>query len=299
MPLEFQYPEGDCAMETYKEQMQKDMVLRNLSPKTQLLYHRAARELENYSKRAPDQLSEDDVKGFLLSIVRDRKLSQSSLKIAYSALRFLYETTLKKGWVIDRIPYPKTTKPLPHVIDMSTIQKLFDATVTIKQKAMLMVMYSAGLRISETARLKISDIDSTRMLIRVGQGKGKKDRYTLLSQVALETLREYWKEYRPKTWLFPKDTKPEEPVHIDTIRTVFKRAKRAAGITKFATCHTLRHSFATHLLESGADLHSIQLLLGHSSIRTTTVYLHVSNRSLAKIVSPLDFGSGATPPQPA
>ena len=276
-------------METYKEQMQRDMVLRNLSEKTQVMYHAAARDLEKYFNKPPDQLTEGDLKSFLLSIVQVRKLSQSSLKINYSALRFLYETTLGKGWVMDRIPYPKTTKSIPRILTKSEIQKIFAAAVTLKQKAMLMVTYSAGLRISETARLKISDIDSARMLLRVDQGKGNKDRHTLLSQVALETLREYWKEYRPKNWLFPKDTSPENHVPIDTIRQAFKRAKRQANIRKPASCHTLRHSFATHLLEAGVDLHTIQLLLGHSSIRTTTVYLHVSKKNLAKIVSPLDF----------
>ena len=282
-------------METYQEQMQRDMVLRNLSEKTQLMYHAAARDLEKHFGRPPDQLNEGDVKSFLLSIVQVRKLSQSSLKINYSALRFLYETTLGKGWVMDRIPYPKTTKSIPRILAKSEIQKIFDATVTLKQRVMLMVTYSAGLRISETARLKITDIDSNRMLLRVDQGKGNKDRYTLLSQVALETLREYWKEYRPKNWLFPKDTRPEDHVPIDTIRQTFKRAKNEASITKPASCHTLRHSFATHLLEAGTDLHTIQLLLGHSSIRTTTVYLHVSNKNLSKIVSPLDLKQPGRP----
>lgn len=284
-------------METYREQMQRDMVLRNLSPKTQYLYHNAARALENHFRKPPDQLIEDDVKAFLHSIVADRKLSQSSLKIAYSALRFLYETTLGKGWVVAKIPYPKTTKTIPHVLSKDEITRLLEATVTLKQKAALMVTYSAGLRISETARLKITDIDSSRMLIRVDQGKGKKDRHTLLSQVALQTLREYWKESRPKVWLFPGDN-PEHYVSVSYIHVGFKRAKAKAGIAKPATCHTLRHSFATHLLEAGVDLHTIQLLLGHSSIRTTTVYLHVSKRSLARIVSPLDQDSPrSNPPQ--
>jgi len=284
-------------METYREQMQRDMVLRNLSPKTQYLYHNAARALENHFRKPPDQLIEDDVKAFLHSIVADRKLSQSSLKIAYSALRFLYETTLGKGWVIDKIPYPKTTKTIPHVLSKDEVQRLLEATVTLKQKAALMVTYSAGLRISETARLRITDIDSSRMLIRVDQGKGKKDRHTLLSQVALQTLREYWKESRPKVWLFPGDN-PEHYVSVSYIHVGFKRAKAKAGIAKPATCHTLRHSFATHLLEAGVDLHTIQLLLGHSSIRTTTVYLHVSKRGLARIVSPLDQDSPrSNPPQ--
>jgi integrase/recombinase XerD len=282
-------------METFKDQMQRDMVLRNLSPKTQYLYHLAARGLEGHFKRPPDQLNEDEVKAFLISIVEERKLSQSTLKITYSALRFLYETTLKKGWVIDRIPYPKTVKALPHVLDKSEVRKIIEATVNLRQKAMLMLTYSAGLRAKETARLKITDIDSKRMMIRVGQGKGNKDRYTLLSQIALETLRQYWKEYKPKLWLFP-GANPENYISVSYIQVGFKRAKAKAGITKPATCHTLRHSFATHLLEAGVDLHTIQVLLGHSSIRTTTVYLHVSKKNLAKVTSPLDLDSQSVSP---
>lgn len=283
-------------METYREQMQRDMALRNLGTKTQYMYHNAARKLEDHFGRPPDQLNEDEVKAFLISIVQDRKLSQSSLKITYSALRFLYGTTLKKGWVINKIPYPKTAKPLPHVLDKTEVRRIIDASVNLKQKALLMLTYSAGLRARETSCLKITDIDSKRMMIRVDQGKGNKDRYTLLSHVALEMLREYWKEYRPKEWLFPKDTNPLEPIPPGTVSTAFMRAKRAANLRKPATCHTLRHSFATHLLEAGVDLHTIQVLLGHSSIRTTTVYLHVSKKNLAKVVSPLDVDSQAVSP---
>ena len=276
-------------METFREQMERDMALRNLSPKTRRLYHRAARELEDYFKKPPDQLTGDEVKVFLHSIIHARKLSQSTLKIAYSALRFLFETTLNKDWVLDRIPYPKSSKTLPRVLDKGRIRKIIEATTNLKQKAMLMVLYSGGLRVREAARLKITDIESSRMLIRVEQGKGNKDRHTLLSQKALDILREYWKKRHPESWLFPSDTSPSEPIPVGTIQGIFKRAKEAAGITMPASCHTLRHSFATHLLEAGVDLHTIQLLLGHSSIRTTTVYLHVSKRALAKVVSPLDM----------
>jgi len=169
-------------METYREQMQRDMVLRNLSPKTQYLYHNAARALEDHFGRPPDQLSEDEVKEFLVSIVEVRKLSQSSLKITYSALRFLYETTLKKSWIIDKIPYPKTVKTIPHVLDKSDIRRLIDAAANLKQKAMLMVTYSAGLRARETARLKIADIDSTRMMIRVDDTADQRIRAQTLYQ---------------------------------------------------------------------------------------------------------------------
>jgi integrase/recombinase XerD len=283
-------------METYREQMQRDMVLRNLSTKTQYLYHHAAQALEDHFGKPPDQLSEDDVKAFLVSIVEERKLSQSFLKITYSGLRFLYETTLKKGWIIDRIPYPKTAKPLPHILDKTEVLRIIEASVNLRHKAMLMLTYSAGLRAKETARLRITDIDSTRMLIRVEQGKGKKDRYSLLSKVALETLREYWKKYRPKEWLFPKDTNRLEHIPPGTVSAAFMHARRKANLRKPATCHTLRHSFATHLLEAGVDLHTIQVLLGHSSIRTTTIYLHVSKKNLARIVSPLDLDSQSVIP---
>jgi len=268
--------------------MQGDMVLRNFSPNTQELYHRAARDLEQYFNKPPHLLGEKDVKSFLLSIVETKKLSQSTLRITYAGLRFLYETTLKKRWVIDKIPYPKTIKKLPIVLERTEVENLLKSAAGLKQRAMLMVTYSAGLRISEIAHLKITDIDSNRMLIRVEQGKGKKDRYTLLSERALEALREYYKKYLPKHWLFPGGN-PEQPISIATVRAAFKRAKRKAGITKPATCHSLRHSFATHLLESGVDLHHIQLLLGHASTKTTTVYLHVNKKNLSEIVSPLDL----------
>ncbi len=268
--------------------MQGDMVLRNFSPNTQELYHRAARDLEQYFNKPPHLLGESDVKSFLLSIVQTKKLSQSTLRITYAGLRFLYETTLKKRWVMEKIPYPKTVRKLPIVLERNEVESLLTSAAGLKQRAMLMVTYSAGLRISEIAHLKITDIDSNRMLIRVEQGKGKKDRYTLLSERALEALREYYKKYLPKHWLFPGGN-PEQPVSIATVRAAFKRAKRKAGITKPATCHTLRHSFATHLLESGVDLHHIQLLLGHASTKTTTVYLHVNKKNLSEIMSPLDL----------
>ena len=173
-------------METYHEQMQRDMVLRNLSPKTQKTYHYAARSLEAHFGKPPDSLGMDEIKAFLYSIVQDRNLSQSTLKIHYSALKFLYETTLGKGGLVEAIPYPKSIRTLPQVLTKNDIRKIFDAAVSIKQKAMLMVTYSSGLRIGETARLKITDIDSARMLLRVEQSKGNKDRFTLLSKTALE-----------------------------------------------------------------------------------------------------------------
>ena len=186
-----------------------------------------------------------------------------------------------------KIPRVKREKKLPIVLDREEVQKLFTVIRNLKHRCILMTTYSAGLRISETAHLKITDIDSKRMLVKV-RGKGAKERYTLLSKVALETLRDYWKYYRPKEWLFHGNL-PSNPISASSIQRIFKKAKQQAGIIKIATPHTLRHSFATHLLEAGVDLHHVQLLLGHRSPKTTTIYLHVTRKDLARIVSPLDL----------
>jgi integrase/recombinase XerD len=186
-----------------------------------------------------------------------------------------------------KIPRVKREKKLPIVLDREEVQKLFTVIRNLKHRCILMTTYSAGLRISETAHLKITDIDSKRMLVKV-RGKGAKERYTLLSKVALETLRDYWKYYRPKEWLFHGNL-PSNPISASSIQRIFKKAKQQAGIIKIATPHTLRHSFATHLLEAGVDLHHVQLLLGHRSPKTTPIYLHVTRKDLARIVSPLDL----------
>jgi site-specific recombinase XerD len=167
------------------------------------------------------------------------------------------------------------------------VASLFSVTKNIKHRAILMLIYSSGLRLMEAAHLKVTDVDSKRMLLRIKQGKGRKDRYTILSKVALEALREYWSQYRPREWLFAGRF-PDKPLTGRSIQKVLIKAKKLAGIKKPATVHTLRHSFATHLLEAGTDLYHIQLLLGHRSINTTTIYLHVSPKELVRIVSPLD-----------
>ena len=189
--------------------------------------------------------------------------------------------------MVDTIWYPKSKKKLPVVLDLSEVEALFSVTENLKHKAILMITYSSGLRISEAARLKISDIDGKRMMVWVQQGKGGKDRYTILSQTALECLRQYWREYRPKQWLF-EGTKEDAPITVSSIHQIFHKAKKRAGIAKPASVHTLRHSFATHLIEAGTSLHHVQLLLGHRSPTTTTVYLHVSRLNLSQVASPLD-----------
>jgi len=184
----------------------------------------------------------------------------------------------------------KKGKKLPVVLDRTEVEALFSVTKNLKHKAILMITYSSGLRLSETAHLKVSDIDSKRMMLRIQQSKGGKDRYSILSNVALNVLRQYWRKYRPKEWLFPRH-REDKQISARSIQKIFDRAKNLANIAKPVTVHTLRHSFATHLLEAGIDLHHIQLLLGHKSPKTTTVYLHVSRKDLIRIVSPLDFTS--------
>ena len=203
-----------------------------------------------------------------------------------AGLKFLYRTTLKREWPVEKIKHPKRRRKLPVVLDLSEVESLFSVTRNLKHKAMLMITYSSGLRVSETARLKMTDIDSKRMTVRIRQGKGG-DRYSILSQTALEQLRQYWKKYRPTQWLFDGQKK-DDHITAHTIQCIFYAAKKRAGIKKPASVHTLRHSFATHLIEAGTSLHHVQLLLGHRSPTTTTVYLHVSRLNLAQVTSPLD-----------
>ncbi|MFH1627118.1 MAG: tyrosine-type recombinase/integrase [Pseudomonadota bacterium] len=187
---------------------------------------------------------------------------------------------------MEKIKCPRREKKLPVVLDISEVESLFLATKNLKHKAMLMITYSSGLRVSETAKLKLTDIDSTRMTVRI-TGKGDKDRYSILSQTALEHLRQYWKKYRPAEWLF-EGQKKDGHISTNSIQQLFYKAKKLARIKKPVSIHTLRHSFATHLIEAGTSLHHVQLLLGHRSPTTTTVYLHVSRLNLSQVVSPLD-----------
>ena len=185
------------------------------------------------------------------------------------------------------MPHPKKPKRLPVILDKGEVQKLLSVTTKLKHKAMLMMAYCSGLRVSEVARLKVSDIDSARMTVMVREGKGAKDRYTILSRVALDTLTKYLRRYRPTSWLFPGMI-PGRPMTTSSIALVIKAAQKRAEITKRATMHSLRHAFATSLLEGGTDLRHVQLLLGHRSLKTTALYLHVSREDLGTIVSPLD-----------
>ena len=270
-----------------RDQMQADLHLKGITPRTQKDYLREVSNLAKYFNKSPEELGEKEVKEYLVHLLKDRKISGGTYKYYVSGIKFLYRTTLKREGVVDAIQYPKSRRKLPVVLDLSEVEALFSVTENLKHKAILMITYSSGLRISEATRLKITDIDSKRMMVRIQQGKGGKDRYSILSHAALECLRQYWRKYHPKDWLF-EGQKKDKHISISSIHQIFHAAKKRAGITKPASVHTLRHSFATHLVEAGTSLHHVQLLLGHRSPNTTTVYLHVSRLNLAQVTSPLD-----------
>ena len=270
-----------------RDQMLVDLQLCGAKPRTQKTYLREAENLAKYFNRSPAELGEDELKEYLLYLMKERHLSEGTFRFYVAGLKFLYRTTLKREWPVEKIKHPRAKSKLPVVLDLSEVESLFSVTKNLKHKAMLMITYSSGLRVSETASLRLTDIDSKRMTVRISQGKGGKDRYSILSQTTLEQLRQYWKKYRPTEWLFDGQKKDH---HITThsIQLMFYAAKKRAGITKPVSVHALRHSFATHLIEAGTSLHHVQLLLGYRSPTTTTVYLHVSRLNLSQVISPLD-----------
>jgi len=278
---------GDFIMGKLREQMKMDLKLKGYSPKTQVAYFGYMKNFVRYFGRSPAKMGEKEIREYLYHLITGKNLGDSSINSVYSALKFFYETTLCRDWNVAKIPRRKPEKRLPVVLDGSEIKQLLAVTTNLKHRAILMTTYSAGLRVSETAHLKVCDVDSKRMQLRVAQGKGKKDRYALLSPVTLNLLRDYWRQYRPFSWLFPGRS-PERPISTRSIQKVFKDAKRKAGIKKPATVHTLRHSFATHLLEAGTDIYRVQKLMGHTTPKTTAIYIHLRRQDLLKVVSPLD-----------
>lgn len=271
-----------------KDQMEMDMRLTGFSPKTISCYLACMKNFTIHFRRSPDEMGQDEIRGYLSYLMEEKKASQSVISQSYSALKFFFETTLQRQWNLSKIPRFKQRKKLPAVLSKQEVASIFSATNNLKHRAMLMTIYSGGLRLSEAAHLKVSDIDSGRMMIRVNQGKGMKDRYTLLGKRNLEILRVYWRVYRPSEWLFP-GRNPAEPISISAIQRVFKASVGEARIKKSATVHTLRHSFATHLLEAGTDLYYIQHLLGHTTASTTAIYLHITGKDLGRIKSPIDL----------
>jgi site-specific recombinase XerD len=267
--------------------MKEDMAIRGLAPATQKAYLRAVERLATHYGKRPDLLSSRDIQRFLLHLHEHCGLSWGTCNTFVNGLRFFYHTTLGRTEAAFHIPCAKPPKKLPLVLSRQEVIAIFAVTTNLRQRTLLKTTYSAGLRVSETINLKVTDIDSRRMCIRVNQGKHRKDRYTLLSSRLLAELRTYWKVYRPAVWLFPDQS---GAYHISrmTAWRIFQRAKAKAGITKPCGIHALRHAFATHLLEAGTDPHTIQRLLGHTNIRTTLEYFHLARRRLLDTPSPLD-----------
>ena len=266
----------------------EDLELRNLSENTIKSYVWSVTRFAKFFGKSPELLGPEEIRSYLLHLVHKKKAARGTYRIALSAIRSLYRTTLKKSWIVDGIEQARTEKKLPIVLSMDEVERFFEALVSLKHRATLMTAYSAGLRVSEVVSLRVTDIDSERMVIRVDQGKGRKDRYVPLSKHLLVVLREYWKAARPDDYLFPGRGKSGH-LSAHAVQDACKHAAREAGLKKTTTPHTLRHSFATHLLEDGNDLRTIQLLLGHRNLNTTATYTHVSRKHLETTASPLDL----------
>jgi len=280
-----------------RDRMIMDMELKNLSPRTIKTYLYWMKQFTVHYGKSPAQLGDEEIRDYLHYLLKTQRASQASMNQAYSALKFFYERTLQREWNGSKIPRSKIPKKLPVVLSQDEVQRIFTATKNLKHLAAFMIIYSGGLRVGEAVKLEVSDIDRERMTIRVRQGKGAKDRYTILGERALEVVREYWYAYHPQNWLFPGE-KTGNYLSVSSIQRAFSGTLRRAGISKNASVHTLRHSFATHLLERGIDLYFIQRLLGHTSPKTTSVYIHVARKNIAQIKSPIDFLDNNEKPKP-
>jgi len=269
------------------KEMETQLKLKGYSPKTRKAYlGQAFRFFATQGKELQD-VKCGDVREYILNLLDDKECSHAYVSQCISAVKFLFHQVLGRFDVMTDIPRPKKENKLPLVLSQDEVSKIFASILNVKHRNILLLTYSAGLRVGEVVRLKVEDIDSERMLIHIRQGKGRKDRYTMLSPYVLTELREYARKYRPETWLFPGN---KEGGHLTerSVQKVFENACEKAGIKKDVSVHTLRHSFATHLLEGGTDLRYIQELLGHKSSKTTEIYTHVSEQTIGKIQSPLD-----------
>jgi len=273
-------------MKPLREQFIQQMQLKGCSPSTIKNYVDCILALAKYYNTSPDLLTIEQIREYFLYCLNEKKLSKSWMNQTISALKILFVEVLKREWDTIDIPRPRRERKLPKILSREEVQKILNAHKNIKHRTLLTITYSAGLRVSETCHLKISDIDSSRMLVRIEQAKGNKDRYTVLSPIALELLRVYYKLYKPKHWLF--ENKDGQPVPERTAQEIFKNALEKSDVKKKASIHMLRHSFATHMLEQGVSLPIIKELLGHKSLKTTSTYLHVQQYSIDAVRSPLD-----------
>jgi integrase/recombinase XerD len=276
-------------MTTLRHRMIEDMQVRNLSPLTQTSYVQQVSLFARRFGKSPDALGPEDIRAYQVYLTNERKLAPSSILIATAALRFLYKVTLKRDWTLaEVIPAPKKPQTLPVVLSPEEVVQFLDRVAGRKPRTILTTCYGAGLRISEAIRLTLPAIDSQRMVLRVEQGKGQKDRYVMLSPRLLEILREWWRVARPWHWLFPGD-RPGQPITRGAVERACQQAHRLCRIPKPITPHSLRHAFAVHLLEAGTDIRTIQLLLGHRSLATTARYLRITTSRVCATPSPLDL----------
>lgn len=288
-------------MTSLRQRMTEDMQVRNLALNTQTCYVQQVSLYARYFNKSPEELGPEDIRTYQVYMTNEKKLAPGSILIAISALRFLYKVSLKKDWIFeDVIPAPKKPQKLPIVLSPEEVLQFLGHVGSTKHRAILTTCYASGLRISEAVRLTIPDIDSARMVIRVDQGKGQKDRYVMLSPKLLESLRGWWRVEKPKQWLFPGDI-PGQHISTCAVELACQKAQRCCAIPKPITPHSLRHAFAVHLLESGTDVRTIQLLLGHRSLATTARYLRIATSKVCSTSSPLDLLPHPVPtaPEPA
>ena len=282
-------------MTELRRRMEDDMVARGLASRTRSSYLWAVSILARFYRRSPDQISDAEAQAYLVHLLRERHLSSNTCNVVVSGLRFFYHVTLKRDRPTFDIPLSRRPGKLPVLLSREEVERLIGHAANPKFRTMLLTTYAAGLRLNEVLHLRVTDVDSDRMTIRVEQGKGGQDRYTVLSARLLAALRAYWTLARPRPWLFPSD-RTAQPMHPTALQRAYGTAKRRAGIQKPGGIHGLRHAFATHLLEAGVDLHTIQRLLGHGHISTTTRYIQLTRHTEMGPDSPLDLLKRFTPP---
>ena len=274
-----------------RNMMLEELQRRNYSESTIRGYLRIVRAFAEHFGESPDKLGPEELRQYQVHLLKEKKITPLGVQTRMSALRFLYVKTLKRHEMLEHLPFPKVPRKLPVVMSQEEVAKVIDAASNLLQRTILMVLYGTGVRRAELARMQVADVDSQRMVIHVRNGKGGHDRDIPLSEKLLEALRQYWKWMKPKTWLFPglaKGGRVDRPMHEKVVWWSVNQAVQRTGLQKRITPHTFRHSFATHLLEAGADLRTIQVLLGHAKLKDTVIYLHLSRRHLQAIVNPLD-----------
>ena len=276
-------------MTSLRQRFIEDMQIRNLAVNTQFYYVQQVSRFARHFNKSPVLLGPEQIRAYQVYLINERKLAPASILVTISALRFLYKVTLKKSWTFeDIIPAPKKPQTLPVVLSPEEVIRFLDCVESRKHRAILTTCYGAGLRVSESVALTPSAIDSKRMVLRVEQGKGMKDRYVMLSPKLLEILREWWRVERPQHWLFPGDTTGQHITRY-AVEDACRKAQHICKIPKPITPHSLRHAFAVHLLEQGTDVRTIQLLLGHRSLATTAKYLRIATSKVCSTASPLDL----------